>query len=333
MNVGVSIVICTHNGKNRLPIVFDYINNLQIPVQVNFEVLVVDNASTDGTSDWIIKVNLLKKWNFNILLIEEFKPGLNFARITGAKHATYDWLLFCDDDNLLDCNYIKYFYECLSNHPNLGALGGKGIALTEVPTPIWFSEYAHSFAVGSQYVMSGFVPKGSALYGAGLFVIKTPIIQIVDKGFTMIMIDRNSGKLTSGGDNEWCYLLHLSGLNLFYDDCLIFHHKLEASRLTWEYYKKLKAGIASGVGLLEPYNYFFKSDYKNSFSFLIYYIKNLFNSILVYSAVSIKAKLFSKYVTDLGLIILKSKAESYCVNLSKAYIHYKKLKRTFDATV
>jgi glycosyltransferase involved in cell wall biosynthesis len=333
MSLGVSIVICTHNGKNRLPIVFYYLNNLQIPVQVNWEVIIVDNASTDGTSDWINKVNLSQKFNFNVSCIEERRPGLNFARITGAKNATYDWLLFCDDDNLLDCNYINYWYDCLSNKPNIGALGGKGFALTEHPTPHWFSVYSHSFAVGPQFDNIGFISQGSALYGAGLFVLKTPIVKIVDNGFMMIMSDRNSGKLTSGGDLEWCYLIQLSRLKLYYDDRLMFQHKLDSSRLTWEYYKKLKAGIASGVGLLEPYHYIFKNNYKNNFSFLIYYFKNLLKAILVFAAVSFKVKLSSKYVTDLGLIILKSKAESYCVNLSRAYNHYKQLKRTFGATV
>jgi glycosyltransferase involved in cell wall biosynthesis len=333
MSVGVSIIICTHNGKNRLPIVFDYINNLQIPVQVNWEVLIVDNASTDGTSDWIDELKLSKKTSFILFCIHEKKPGLNYARITGAKYANYEWLLFCDDDNLLDCNYIKFWYDCLLNHTNLGALGGKGIPLTEHPRPDWFIEYSHSFAVGPQYSKNGFISKGSALYGAGLFVLKTPILQIVDKGFNMIMSDRESGKLTSGGDLEWCYLLQLCGLQLYYDDRLIFQHKLDASRLTWFYYKKLKAGIASGVGLLEPYHYFFKNYYKNSFLFLIYYVKNLIKSILVFTAVSLKYKLSSKSITDLGLIILKSKAESYCVNLSRAYTHYKQLKRIFGAAV
>jgi glycosyltransferase involved in cell wall biosynthesis len=333
MRVGVSIIICTHNGKNRLPIVFDYINNLQIPIQVNWEVMIVDNASTDDTSGWIDELKLSKKIHFSLFCIDERKPGLNYARITGAKNANYEWLLFCDDDNLLECNYIKIWYDCLLNHTNLGALGGKGFPLIEHPIPEWFIEYSHSFAVGPQYNKRGFISKGSALYGAGLFVLKTPILQIVDKGFNMIMSDRESGKLTSGGDLEWCYLIQLSGLNLYYDDRLIFHHKLDASRLTWDYYKKLKAGIASGLGLLDPYHYIFKNDFKNSFSFLIYYFKNLLKSILVYVAVSFKAKLSTKHVTDLGLIILKSKAESYCFNLSRAYNHYKQLKITFGATV
>jgi glycosyltransferase involved in cell wall biosynthesis len=295
--------------------------------------MIVDNASTDGTSNWIDIVNLSNNLNFNLSCIEERKPGLNFARITGAKNANYEWLLFCDDDNLLDCNYIKFWYDCISNHSNLGALGGKGIALTEDPTPYWFNEYAHSFAVGPQFSKSGHIPKGTALYGAGLFVLKTPVLQIVDKGFNMIMSDRQSGKLTSGGDLEWCYLLQLSGLKLYYDDRLFFQHKLNDSRLTWDYYKKLKAGIASGVGQLEPYHYIFKNDYKNSISFLIYYSSKLLKSVLVYAAVSIKAKLFFKYKNDLGLIIVKSKAISYCVNLSKSIMHYKQLKRTFNATV
>jgi glycosyltransferase involved in cell wall biosynthesis len=333
MNIGLSIVICTNNGKNRLPFVFNYLNNLHIPVQVSWEVLIVDNASTDGTSDWINNLKLLKKLNFNVSCIEEKKPGLNFARITGAKNAIYEWLLFCDDDNLLDRNYINYWFICISYQQNVGAVGGKGIPLTDTPLPDWFNEYAHSFAVGPQFSKSGYITKGTALYGAGLFVLKTPIVQIVDKGFMMIMSDRNSGKLTSGGDLEWCYLLHLSGLKLYYDDRLIFQHKIDSSRLTWEYYKKLKAGIASGVGLLEPYHYIFKNDFKNSFSFLIYYISKSLKSVLVFVVVSLKAKLSSKYVTDLGLIILKSKAESYCVNLRRAYNHYKQLKRTFGATV
>jgi glycosyltransferase involved in cell wall biosynthesis len=192
MIIGLSIVICTNNGKNRLPFVFDYLNNLHIPVQVNWEVLIVDNASTDGTSDWINNLKLLKKLNFNVSCIEEKKPGLNFARITGAKNATYEWLLFCDDDNLLDCNYINYWFNSISYQQNLGALGGKGIPLTDNPLPDWFNEYAHSFALGPQSSKSGYIPKGTALYGAALFVLKTPVLQIVDKGFTCFVKEKDN---------------------------------------------------------------------------------------------------------------------------------------------
>ena len=149
----------------------------------------------------------------------------------------------------------------------------------------------------------------------------------------MIMSDRESGKLTSGGDLEWCYLLQLSGLKLYYDDRLIFHHKLDAIRLTWDYYKRLKAGIASGVGLLEPYHFIFKNDSDTAFSFLIHYIINLLKSLLVLTFFSLKTKLYLNYKSDLGLIILKSKAFSYCVNIRRAYMHYKQIKKIFGAIV
>lgn len=333
MSFGLSIVICTHNGKNRLEKVLEHINCLHIPDNLFWEVLVVDNDSTDDTTDWVYNSISTQVWNFKISLVQEHTPGLNVARLTGARCAKYDWLLFCDDDNLLGTNYVRIWFEAITSKQSVGAVGGRGIIKTEIPLPDWFNDYSHSFAVGPQFEKTGFIRQGSALYGAGLFVLKTPILNFTNAGFKMIMSDRESGKLTSGGDLEWCYLLQLSGFKLYYDDRLIFQHKLDATRLNWDYYKKLKSGIASGVGLLEPYHFIFKYKYKNSFSFLIYYVKKLFNSILIYSSVSVKNKLFTKYKNDLGLFIVKSKAVSYCVNLSKAYIHYKQLKSTFNAVV
>jgi hypothetical protein len=224
-------------------------------------------------------------------------------------------------------------FEIIQSNSQLGAIGGCGIPFFLGQPPEWFFDFSHSYAVGPQAHSNGMMKIGTSLYGACLVIRNKPILNLIEKKFTTIMTDRVGKKFTSGGDLELCYLIQLSGLSMYFDDRLIFQHKLDASRLTWDYYKKLKAGIASGVGLLYPYHYIFKNDFKNSSSFLIYYFKNLLKSILVFTAVSLKSKLYSKHITDLELIILKSKAESYCVNLSRAYSHYKQLKRTFGATV
>lgn len=336
MRVGLSIIICTHNGINRLKPVFESINNLNIPEQVNLEVILVDNASTDGLSGFLESMLNSKDWNFKLLIIYENKAGLNFARISGAIHSNYEWLLFCDDDNLLDVNYIFYWYECLLKHKNLGALGGRGVAITDNPVPAWFNAYSHSFAVGSQFKYSGFIPKGSSLYGAGLFILKSPILQLLEKGFNMIMSDRQSGKLTSGGDLEWCYLIQLSGLDLYYDDRMFFLHQLDANRLHWSYYLKLKDGIASGAGLLVPYHFIFRFGYKCEFLFILQYIRLTLISTFILFAVFLKILLSSKNKDEkqnLALIILKSKCNSFWVNYLKAYVHYKKLLINFSASL
>jgi len=53
MSFGLSLVICTYNGVQRLKKVFEHLAILDIPKELNWEVLVIDNASTDETSNWI----------------------------------------------------------------------------------------------------------------------------------------------------------------------------------------------------------------------------------------------------------------------------------------
>jgi glycosyltransferase involved in cell wall biosynthesis len=328
---GISIIICTHNGEKKIKDTLKSILYLNNTDKYNLELLIINNNSNDNTVSFCNNILVNSFIPFKIL--DELNPGLNNARIKGISNATFDWLLFCDDDNILDKNYLNVLFGIIESNSQLGAIGGCGLPLLLCQPKEWFSQFSHSYAVGPQSHSIGIMKNGSFLYGACLAIKKNPILSLIDKKFTTIMTDRVGKKFTSGGDLEFCYLIQLSGLSLYYDDRLIFKHKLDDSRLTWDYYKKLKAGIASGVGLLEPYHFIFKNDYDSSFLFLIYYFNKLLKALLVFFVVSLKTKLSSKYVTDLGLIILRSKAESYCVNLSRAYNHYKQLTRTFSATV
>jgi glycosyltransferase involved in cell wall biosynthesis len=337
MDIGLSIVICTHNGKERLGKALNHIYCLHIPNNLLWEVLIVDNASTDDTSDWVYNSISNQVWNFKISFVQEHTPGLNVARLTGARYAKYDWLLFCDDDNLLDSNYIRIWFEAINSNQNVGAMGGRGIALSEIPFPDWFNDYSHSYAVGPQLEKTGFVGKGTALYGAGLFVLKTSVLNKVNAGFKMVMSDRESGKLTSGGDLEWCYLLQLSGKYLLYDEKMIFKHQINSKRLHWDYYINLKSGIASGVGLLESYHFIFKYGYKKNILFCLYYLHKMIMSFLIYCFIWTKFILFYNHKIDdkniLGLRILKSKSFSYFTKFRSSFIHYKSLKNTFNAII
>jgi glycosyltransferase involved in cell wall biosynthesis len=337
LNIGLSIVICTYNGVERLLNVLEHINNLIIPTGLNYEVLIVDNASTDGTKDWIDITSVSYNWNFKLSVINESKPGLNFARLKGARNAHFDWILFCDDDNLLDSQYLKYWYHTIHDYSDVGAIGGCGIPLLDIPEPDWFNRYKHSYAVGSQQENIGYLKLGESLYGAGMFILKTPVLGLLDRGFNMVMSDRNGGNLCSGGDLEWCYLLQLSGWKLYYNEKMIFHHQISASRLLWSYYIKLKSGITSGAGLLFTYHFMFKYKNKTAYTFLLNYLYQTIKTLFIYIYASIKLNLFfnaySKDENKLALAILKSKVSSYFRHFYEANKHFKKLKLIFSASV
>ena len=337
MKKGLSIVICTYNGVSRLGLVLDYIGKLHIPDSLSWEVIIVDNASTDGTLKWIEDNIAIHKWNYSIKIFPEPRHGLNIARLTGAQKSTYDWLLFCDDDNLLASDYITCWYKELHEHLHLGCVGGRGIPLTKISLPDWFNEYGHSYAIGSQFCKSTLIPYGGSLYGAGLFVNKLPILDLVNNGLDLIMSDRKSGKLTSGGDLEWCYLIQLSGYKMLYIDEMTFQHQIGADRLRWSYYIRLKEGIASGAGLLESYHFIFKRGYNNSLLFLSHYIINAIKYLFTFLLVFFKSIIFpgkmEKRNVQLARVILRSKCISYFSNIRQAYFHYLKLNKLLGAKV
>jgi glycosyltransferase involved in cell wall biosynthesis len=334
---GLSIVICTYNGVSRLGLVLDYISKLHIPDSLNWEVIIVDNASTDGTLKWIEDNIAIQLWNYSIKTVSEPRQGLNIARLCGALNSTYDWLLFCDDDNLLASDYVICWFNELHENLHLGCVGGRGIPLADISLPDWFNEYGHSYAIGPQYSKSALIPLGGSLYGAGLFVYKLPILKLVSKGFVFIMSDRKSGKLTSGGDLEWCYLIQLSGYKMLYIDEMTFQHQIVADRLRWSYYLRLKEGIASGAGLLDSYHFIFKRGYNNSLLFLSHYIINAIKHFFTFLLVFFKSIIFpgkmEKRNVQLARIILRSKYISYFSNIRQAYFHYLKLNKIFLAQV
>ncbi len=106
---GVSVIICCYNGSSRLPMTLTHLATQRVPKSLKWEVLLIDNASTDGSASIAQKIwdELLPDSELFRIILEP-KAGQHFARIRGAKEAQYDLLLFCDDDNWLDPDYIFF---------------------------------------------------------------------------------------------------------------------------------------------------------------------------------------------------------------------------------
>src|SRR5262249_11764537 len=103
---GVSIIICTYNGADRLPQCLDALSKCAF--EDGGEVIVVDNNSTDDTaalaqSYW----QTFDTAPVPLTTIHEAKQGLAWARCAGAKAAVCDVIIFCDDDNVLAPDYVS----------------------------------------------------------------------------------------------------------------------------------------------------------------------------------------------------------------------------------
>ncbi len=326
---GISIIICTYNGKKNIEKCINYIINQKINSEYLFELIIVDNASTDGTGELVSnylssKSNILFCWH----VIQEGHPGLNNARLAGLRKAQYEYILFCDDDNFLNKDYLQIGYDILYYNPNIGVLGGNGKPLYEVNPPEWFDKYAHSYALGPQSNHNGKITQYPAeVYGAGAFFKKEPLLKYFNSGFSSIMSDRTKNNLSSGGDVEWCYIVQLYGCDVWYDESLQFLHAITSQRLSWNYYISLKKGIASGSGSLLPYHLYFKYGVKSSLFFLYKWLRITIHAFFVSGKLNLLYFLKKdKIQSDLYRTIWHAKRISYISSFKSSFSFYKKLK-------
>lgn len=255
MKDGVSIVVCCYNSESRLPETIKHLG-LQNAQDVNWEIIIVDNASKDNTAK--VVETLLKEHCAGIdhKVVYEGTPGLNPARIKGFEEAAYELVLFVDDDNWLCNTYVSTVYEDFRSNPEIGIIGGHGEAEFEVEPSSWFDKFKENFATGEQGdTGDGVTAKVDLVYGAGFTVRKSIYEKLKEVQFTSILTDRVGDSLISGGDNELCIVTGMAGYEIWYDSRLKFKHYMTKGRLTWDYLKKLYFGFGQSKIYLATYRY------------------------------------------------------------------------------
>lgn len=251
---GISIVICCYNSSKVLPATLRAIAKQDVPADIKWEVIVVDNASTDGTSEtarieWKKHDTLVK-----FKVVKENEPGLSAARKKGFEAAEYDYIIFCDDDNMLDRNFVRKSFEIMQSDKEIGVLGGQSVPEFEDYAPYWFNDWKDSFAIGKQSDSEGDVTWSRGyVWGAAMVVRKSSWQKLIEKGFKPRLTDRKGEVVSSGGDTEICYALRNDGWKIWYSPELRFRHFISPGRLNWNYVRKLFRGFGIASAGLDHY--------------------------------------------------------------------------------
>ena len=120
---GVSVLICCHNSAARIVPTIEALTRCETKFPA--EIVLVDNNSTDGTAaaaqaTW----QRLGNTSFRFRVVSEPELGLAYARRKGVREASYEFIVFCDDDNWLSSDYLELVVDILSD-PAVGATGGQ----------------------------------------------------------------------------------------------------------------------------------------------------------------------------------------------------------------
>ncbi len=129
----VSIIVPTYNRCTTLNKALSRLA-AQIVGEVQYEIIIVNNNSTDATSQ-VAQSFIENDKRFRYIF--ESRQGLSYARNAGIEAAGADLIVFTDDDVEVADNWIQKIHEAALQYPDAEFFGGKVLPLFDKPMPDW----------------------------------------------------------------------------------------------------------------------------------------------------------------------------------------------------
>jgi GT2 family glycosyltransferase len=245
-----TIAIPTYNGAARIIDVLGALA-LQDARSDTFEVVVVDNNSTDGTSERVQSDpswEALAERGIERRIVPERRQGLAFGRICGVQSARGKYVCFLDDDTVPSVSYVQSGIAALDADPSVGILVSRLSPRYERSVTPAIAKREHLLAInqrqGAHRIDFGAEPTIAPTIGGGLWVRRSAFLSCIPwETPTAMLPDRIGDKLVSGNDIEIGFLFGQAGYKRVYCPELALEHRIPAGRLRTRYFARLIDGI------------------------------------------------------------------------------------------
>lgn len=141
---------------NEEKFIAKFLQSMNNQTQKNFEVIIVDNGSTDKTLEIIESEK--KKINYELRVTHCTERGISYARNFGAQKAKYDYVVFFDADSKPKADWIELATKLFEKDKRTKVLGG--VVAYSYKTP-WQMIYYNGYTV----VVFGYLYLSKLIYG------------------------------------------------------------------------------------------------------------------------------------------------------------------------
>ena len=229
----VSVVVCTRNRAGYLRTLLESLGGQSIP-DAPFEVLVVDNGSTDDTPA------VVRAFADALPLrsVSEPTPGLQHARNAGWQAARGRIVAYLDDDAVAQPGWLAAAHAAFVREPRAGIVGGRILPIWEAPRPVWLSEMS---ARALTIVDWPGGPKRVADVRREWFAganMAMPRAVLAEVGGFHPALDRMGDNMLSNGDIHVQYKIVARGYAAVYEPAMAVRHAVTPERLTKAWFRR-----------------------------------------------------------------------------------------------
>ncbi len=193
-----------------------------------FEVLVIDNSSTDATVEVVAAA---ARERSNVRHVREERQGVAHARNRGWREARAEWVAYTDDDCRMPPGWLATALRIAEEH-RPGVFGGPYRPFYLAPPPSWFRDQYGAGGLGSE---ARPLARGETLPGGNLFVRRDLLARVGGFGAGFGMVGRRLGY---GEESELVLRIQreLPEVELRYDPALEVEHLVrpEKMRAAWQ---------------------------------------------------------------------------------------------------
>jgi glucosyl-dolichyl phosphate glucuronosyltransferase len=231
--IDASIIVCSYNRSASLQQTLLALQRLSVGEEIGWEVLIVDNNSTDDTRT--VAEDFCRRFP-RARYCYEPNQGLSFARNRGVVQAQGEILLFTDDDVCPEPEWLQHILDGMARE-GCDACGGYIAPVWEVPPPAWLTERFYGFLAlrTSRHDTFPVTDSVDFPFGANM-AFRRSVFEA--HGAFDVTRGRKGSALSSGEDGELFDRLLRRGVKImFFGDARV-HHRIEAFRVTKRYFRR-----------------------------------------------------------------------------------------------
>ena len=230
----VSILVSTFNRAALLQQTLDRLRQQQY--EPGDELIVVDNASTDGTAEVIEAA--VRTFPVPVRHLHESKAGKSWALNQAIAAARGEILALTDDDVLVADDWLPTLRKIFAD-PAIALVGGRVDPRWERPAPEWLrvDEGEHYGGMSAPLALLHYGDaqelRDRSAVGANMGVRRRVVEQV---GGFATHLGRRAGTLLCGEDHDLCARAIAAGFRCEYRPELRVRHWVPANRLTLRYF-------------------------------------------------------------------------------------------------